>query len=104
MDGASKFVRGDAIAGIIIMLINLIGGLAIGMAQHSLSFSEAGHTYTLLTIGDGLVAQIPSMLLSTASRPNTPVGAIDVCGPPLCVRDVQPRSDVHAGPWCAGGL
>ncbi|MEO1855545.1 MULTISPECIES: flagellar biosynthesis protein FlhA [Chromohalobacter] len=76
MDGASKFVRGDAIAGIIIMLINLIGGLAIGMAQHSLSFSEAGHTYTLLTIGDGLVAQIPALVISTAagvtvSRVNT---------------------------------
>jgi flagellar biosynthesis protein FlhA len=67
MDGASKFVRGDAIAGIIILFVNMIGGLAIGIGQHSLSFAEAGEIYVLLTIGDGLVAQIPSLLLSTAS-------------------------------------
>ncbi len=67
MDGASKFVRGDAVAGIVILLINIIGGLAIGVGQHDLSFSEAGQIYVLLTIGDGLVAQIPSLLLSTAS-------------------------------------
>lgn len=67
MDGASKFVRGDAIAGIIILFVNMIGGLAIGMLQHDLSFSDAGERYVLLTIGDGLVAQIPSLLLSTAS-------------------------------------
>lgn len=67
MDGASKFVRGDAIAGLLILFINLIGGVAIGMAQHGMSFSEAGQVYALLTIGDGLVAQIPSLLLSTAA-------------------------------------
>ncbi|MGR9013345.1 MAG: flagellar biosynthesis protein FlhA [Gammaproteobacteria bacterium] len=67
MDGASKFVRGDAIAGIIILFVNMIGGLAIGVVQHDLSFSEAGEIYILLSIGDGLVAQIPSLLLSTAS-------------------------------------
>ena len=67
MDGASKFVRGDAIAGIIILFVNMVGGLAIGMSQHGLSFAEAGKIYILLTIGDGLVAQIPSLLLSTAS-------------------------------------
>ncbi len=67
MDGASKFVRGDAIAGLLILFINLIGGIAIGVAQHDLPFSEAGRIYTLLTIGDGLVAQIPSLLLSTAA-------------------------------------
>ncbi|MEQ1622601.1 MAG: flagellar biosynthesis protein FlhA [Methylococcales bacterium] len=67
MDGASKFVRGDAIAGIIILFVNIIGGLAIGVSQHGLSFADAGHIYVLLTIGDGLVAQIPSLLLSTAS-------------------------------------
>ncbi len=67
MDGASKFVRGDAIAGIIILFVNMIGGLCIGMLQHNLSFAEAGERYVLLTIGDGLVAQIPSLLLSTAS-------------------------------------
>ncbi len=67
MDGASKFVRGDAIAGIIILFVNMIGGLAIGVIQHDLSFAEAGEIYVLLSIGDGLVAQIPSLLLSTAS-------------------------------------
>ncbi len=67
MDGASKFVRGDAIAGIIILFVNIIGGLAIGVGQHDMSFADAGEVYVLLTIGDGLVAQIPSLLLSTAS-------------------------------------
>ncbi|WP_439889020.1 flagellar biosynthesis protein FlhA [Pseudomonas sp. MBLB4123] len=67
MDGASKFVRGDAIAGLLILFINLIGGIAIGMFQHGLGFADAGKVYTLLTIGDGLVAQIPSLLLSTAA-------------------------------------
>ncbi|MGF6690241.1 flagellar biosynthesis protein FlhA [Metapseudomonas resinovorans] len=67
MDGASKFVRGDAIAGLLILFINLIGGVAIGMLQHGMSFSDAGRIYSLLTIGDGLVAQIPSLLLSTAA-------------------------------------
>jgi len=67
MDGASKFVKGDAIAGILILFINIIGGFAIGMAQHDLSASQAVQYYTLLTIGDGLVAQIPSLLLSSAT-------------------------------------
>lgn len=67
MDGASKFVRGDAIAGIIILFINIIGGFAIGVGQHGLPFGEAVEIYTLLTIGDGLVAQIPALLLSTAT-------------------------------------
>jgi len=67
MDGASKFVRGDAIAGIIILFINLIGGFAIGMGQHDLPFSQAVEVYTLLSLGDGLVAQIPALLLSTAT-------------------------------------
>lgn len=64
MDGASKFVKGDAIAGILILFINILGGLTIGMIQYGLGFSEAIQIYTLLTIGDGLVAQIPSLLLS----------------------------------------
>ncbi|AJR09543.1 flagellar biosynthesis protein FlhA [Photobacterium gaetbulicola] len=64
MDGASKFVKGDAIAGILILCINIIGGLVIGMGQHGLGFGEAIEIYSLLTIGDGLVAQIPSLLLS----------------------------------------
>ncbi|HEY4732322.1 MAG TPA: flagellar biosynthesis protein FlhA [Gammaproteobacteria bacterium] len=67
MDGASKFVRGDAIAGILILFINIIGGIAIGLLQHSMDFGEAAHNYTLLTIGDGLVAQIPALVLSTAA-------------------------------------
>ena len=64
MDGASKFVKGDAIAGIVILIINIVGGLFVGMIQHDLSFSRAMEVYTLLTIGDGLVAQLPSLLLS----------------------------------------
>lgn len=67
MDGASKFVKGDAIAGILILFINIVGGLIIGMIQHGLGFSQAVEIYTLLTIGDGLVAQIPSLLLSIAT-------------------------------------
>ena len=67
MDGASKFVRGDAIAGVIIMLINIVGGLAVGMLQHGLSLAQAAENYTLLTIGDGLVAQVPALIISTAA-------------------------------------
>ncbi|MDX2462957.1 MAG: flagellar biosynthesis protein FlhA [Porticoccus sp.] len=67
MDGASKFVRGDAVAGILILFINIIGGFAVGVLQHDLSAGEAAHNYVLLTIGDGLVAQLPSLLLSTAA-------------------------------------
>ena len=66
MDGASKFVRGDATAGILILIINIVGGLAIGTMAHDLPFGDAARSYTLLTIGDGLVAQIPALLLSTA--------------------------------------
>jgi flagellar biosynthesis protein FlhA len=67
MDGASKFVRGDAVAGLLIMVINIIGGLVVGVVQHGLDFSTAGTTYTLLAIGDGLVAQIPALVISTAA-------------------------------------
>ncbi|ABK39509.1 Flagellar biosynthesis protein FlhA [Aeromonas hydrophila] len=67
MDGASKFVKGDAVAGIMILFINILGGFIIGMVQHQLTFSEAAQIYTLLAIGDGLVAQIPSLLLSIAA-------------------------------------
>ena len=66
MDGASKFVRGDAVAGILILCINIVGGLAIGTIGHGMAVADAGKTYTLLTIGDGLVTQIPALLLSTA--------------------------------------
>jgi flagellar biosynthesis protein FlhA len=67
MDGASKFVRGDAVAGILILLVNVIGGLAIGMVQHDLAFATAVNNYVLLAIGDGLVAQIPALVISTAA-------------------------------------
>jgi len=67
MDGASKFVRGDAIAAILILLINLIGGLLVGMLQHDMALGDAARTYTLLTIGDGLVAQIPALVISVAA-------------------------------------
>src|SRR5699024_8648200 len=67
MDGASKFVRGDVIAGLLITFVNIIGGLIIGTTQNGLSLAEAGHKYTLLTIGDGLVSQIPALLISTAA-------------------------------------
>ena len=67
MDGSSKFVQGDAVAGIIITLVNIIGGILVGMFQHNLPISEAGSIYTILTIGDGLVAQIPALVLSTAT-------------------------------------
>lgn len=67
MDGASKFVRGDAVAGLLILVINVIGGLIVGVAQHGLDFSTAATTYTLLAIGDGLVAQIPALVISTAA-------------------------------------
>lgn len=67
MDGASKFVRGDAIAGLIITAINVIGGLIIGVAQRGMTFGDAGEAYTLLSIGDGLVSQIPALLISTAA-------------------------------------
>jgi flagellar biosynthesis protein FlhA len=67
MDGASKFVRGDAIAGILILVINIIGGLFVGMVQHDMAVADAGRTYALLTIGDGLVAQIPALIISVAA-------------------------------------
>jgi flagellar biosynthesis protein FlhA len=67
MDGASKFVRGDAVAGIIILLINIVGGLIVGVLQHDLDIATAARNYTLLTIGDGLVAQIPALVISTAA-------------------------------------
>src|SRR5581483_1366176 len=67
MDGASKFVRGDAIAGLLVTFINVIGGMIIGVAQQGMPFVEAGRTYTLLTVGDGLVTQIPALIVSTAA-------------------------------------
>ena len=67
MDGASKYVRGDAVAGIVITVVNMVGGLLVGLLQHNLAFGTAVETYTLLAIGDGLVAQIPSLIISMAA-------------------------------------
>src|SRR5689334_752362 len=67
MDGASKFVRGDAIAGLLVVFINVLGGMIIGIAQQSMAFSEAARSYTLLTVGDGLVTQVPALIVSTAA-------------------------------------
>src|SRR6187401_3833545 len=67
MDGASKFVRGDAVAGLLIVFINVIGGIIIGVAQQGMSFGDAARTYTILTVGDGLVTQIPALIVSTAA-------------------------------------
>ena len=67
MDGASKFVRGDAVASLLILIINLLGGIAIGVFQHNMSFGDSARTFAILTIGDGLVAQIPALLLSIAA-------------------------------------
>ena len=67
MDGASKFVRGDAIAGLLVVFINVIGGMIIGIAQQGLRFADAAHSYTILTVGDGLVTQVPALIVSTAA-------------------------------------
>ena len=67
MDGASKFVRGDAVAGLLVVFINVIGGIIIGVAQQGMGFADAARTYTLLTVGDGLVTQVPALIVSTAA-------------------------------------
>jgi hypothetical protein len=67
MDGASRFVKGDAIAGIIIILVDIIGGLTVGVAQLGMSWGEALQTYTLLTVGDGIVTQVPALIIATAT-------------------------------------
>src|SRR5690348_13615043 len=67
MDGASKFVRGDAVAGLLIVAINIIGGIIIAVAQKGMSFGDATHTFTLLTVGEGLVSQMPALIVSTAA-------------------------------------
>ncbi|WP_176057844.1 flagellar biosynthesis protein FlhA [Paraburkholderia sp. BCC1876] len=67
LDGAMKFVKGDAVAGLVVALVNIVGGLAIGIAQRGMSFADALHTYTILTVGDGLVAQIPSLIVSVSA-------------------------------------
>src|ERR1700691_4011954 len=96
MDGASKFVRGDAIAGILIVFINMFGGVLIGAMQHGMSLSDAGHTYALLTIGDGLVAQIPALLLSVA----VPILVTRVSRPHAMSQQIM--SQVFANPRALG--
>ena len=78
MDGASKFVKGDAMAAVIIVAINLVGGIIVGMLQHGLSFGEATHQYSLLTVGDGLSAQIPALLISVATGIRRLLGHTDL--------------------------
>ena len=99
MDGAGKFVRGDAVAGILVLFINLIGGMFIGMLQHGQPFMEAVQNYTLLTIGDGLVAQIPALLLSVATAVilTRVAGTVDMGGQMVAQLLGQPRSLVVAG-------
>ncbi|HXF07209.1 MAG TPA: flagellar biosynthesis protein FlhA [Candidatus Acidoferrales bacterium] len=99
MDGAGKFVRGDAVAGVLVLFINLIGGMFIGMLQHGQSFMEAVQNYTLLTIGDGLVAQIPALLLSVATAVilTRVAGTVDMGGQMVAQLLGQPRSLVVAG-------
>jgi flagellar biosynthesis protein FlhA len=110
MDGASKFVRGDAIAGMMILAINLIGGVCIGIFKYDLSAEAAFQQYVLMTIGDGLVAQIPSLLLSTAAA--IIVTRVSDCGdiatdvrsqllasPPCCI---PPPALCLCWQWCRG--
>src|SRR3546814_20990871 len=74
MDGASKFVKGDAVAGLLILFVNIVGGLILGIFSHGLSLSEAGSTYITLAIGDALVAQLPALLLSIAAAAIVKIG------------------------------
>ncbi|GMV69292.1 MAG: flagellar biosynthesis protein FlhA [Pseudomonadota bacterium] len=99
MDGAGKFVRGDAVAGILVLFINLIGGMVIGMLQHGQPFMEAVQNYTLLTIGDGLVAQIPALLISVATAVilTRVAGTLDMGGQMVTQLLGQPRSLMVAG-------
>ena len=87
MDGAAKFVRGDAIAGLLITVINIFGGLAIGLIRHGMPFSEAASTFTTLTVGDGLVSQIPALLVSTAAGIVVTKGGVE--GPGRCGADAS---------------
>src|SRR5271168_970097 len=88
MDGAAKFVRGDAIAGLIITVINIVGGLAIGMVEHGMAFSDAASTFTTLTIGDGLVSRIPALLVSTAAGIVVTKGGIEGSADAALVRQL----------------
>ena len=88
MDGAAKFVRGDAIAGLIITSINILGGLAIGLVRHGLAFSDAADTYTTLTVGDGLVSQMPALLVSIAAGIVVTKGGIEGTADAALVRQL----------------
>lgn len=106
MDGASKFVKGDAIAGIIIVLINIVGGLTVGLAQMGLTWGEALHTYTLLTVGDGIVTQIPALVISTATGIIVTRAATDAMFGEEITRQIAryPKSLVVVGVGLAGML
>jgi flagellar biosynthesis protein FlhA len=95
MDGASKFVRGDAVAGLVITAINVVGGIFIGVAQQGLSFSAATHTFTLLSVGDGLVSQIPALIVSTAA--GMLVSKAGISG---SARILPPSASLRSSPWC----
>ncbi|KAF0138204.1 MAG: flagellar biosynthesis protein FlhA [Rhodospirillaceae bacterium] len=84
MDGASRFVRGDAVAGLLITLINVIAGMIIGMIQNDMSFTNAADTFTRLTVGDGLVSQIPALIVSVASALMVSEGACPKAPTKLC--------------------
>lgn len=95
MDGASKFVRGDAVAGILILIINIIGGFAIGMAQHGLSAGEAANSYILLAVGDALVAQVPGLLISVAAAMVISASARTT----IPASRLLPRCSCRPAPW-----
>jgi flagellar biosynthesis protein FlhA len=105
MDGASKFVRGDAIAGLLITAINIIGGFIIGITQHGLSASEAASTYTILTVGDGLVSQIPALLISTAAGiVVTRSTSSDDLGPELGRQLLRRQKPLQVAGFVIGGM
>ncbi len=98
MDGASKFVRGDAIAALLITFINVVGGIIIGVAQQGMTFSDAGKTYTLLTVGDGLVSQVPALIVSTAAGLLvSKAGVRGAAGRALGARSQLPEGARHVG-------
>ena len=104
MDGASKFVKGDAIAGVVITIINLVGGFIVGSVQHGMSLAEAGQTYSLLTVGDGLVSQIPALLISIASGLIVTRTADGDMGSSLLTQFVQHARALRVAAGCVGLL
>ena len=97
MDGASKFVRGDAIAGLLIVFINVVGGMIIGVAQQGMSFADAGRSYTLLTVGDGLVTQVPALIVSTAAGLLVSKAGVSGAASGACSEDVRSPGSGRSG-------